>query len=405
LTLVPHHVDERGDIWVDRLWHRDLLAHFRYLKRVVLAAPTTPRDPGQEDLVRLAVPRDVSLTLAPLPASRSTREAMASLPALARALWRAVGEADVVHSGVAGWPIPVGWIANPIALARGRTLLVVVESAPWRTSGAAHERPQDRARELFTEALARFFVRRADVKLFTHPSYRRTLAPPGAPGCYITPAAWIEAEEIATAEQVSASWSSKRADPVRLLFAARLVPEKGVDVLLEAIDELDAKGVAARVDVIGEGPRRDACLAAALRLRHVSLRVLAPLPYGRRFFAKVRDSHAVLVPNLGDEQPRIVFDAYAQAVPVIAFDTDGIRPHVRDGETGWLVPRHGLASAIARASGSPAELERMGLAALREAPRFTHRAMHEERWRILDRALSERRFRGRRAALRPSPEA
>jgi glycosyltransferase involved in cell wall biosynthesis len=375
------------------------------LKRVVLAAPTLPSADGHADLVRLEVPSDVSLTLAPLPASCSTREAIANLPALALALWRAVGEADVVHSGVAGWPIPIGWIANPIALARGRTLLVVIESAPWRTSGAGHERMRDRARDLVTEALARFFVRRADVKLFTHPGYRRSLAPPRARGCYVTPAAWIEAEDIATSALAAASWAAKRARSPRLLFAGRLVPEKGAGVLLEALDQLDARGVSVAVDVMGEGPRRDAFSAAARRLRHVSLRVEEPLPYGRRFFERVRASHAVLVPNLGDEQPRIVFDAYAQAVPVIAFDTDGIRPHVRHGETGWLVPRDDLAGAIARAARSPAELERMGLAALREAPRFTHRAMHDERWRILDQALSERRFRGREPALRPSPEA
>lgn len=404
LTLVPHQVDEHGDIWVDSLWHRDLLAHFRYLKRIVLAAPTSPREPGLE-LVRLAVPSDVSLTLVPLPLSRSTREAIASLPATARALWRAVGEADVVHSGVAGWPMPVGWIANPIALARGRTLLVVIESAPWRTSGAAHERARDRVRDLVTEALARFFVGRADVKLFTHPSYRRSLAPARARDCYVTPAAWIEAEDIASPAVAAASWTRKRATPPRLLFAGRLVPEKGADVLLEALEQLEASGVEVEVDLIGEGPRRDACIAASRRLRHVSLRVEEPLPYGERFFERVRSSHAVLVPNLGDEQPRIVFDAYAQAVPVIAFDTDGLRPHVRHGETGWRVPRDGLADAIARAVRSPTELERMGLAALREAPRFTHRAMHDERWRILDQALSRRRFRGRATALRPSAEA
>src|SRR5690606_5053964 len=146
------------------------------------------------------------------------------------------------------------------------------------------------------------------------------------------------------------------------------------------------------------------CVAASRRFRHVSLRVEEPLPYGERFFERLRASHAILVPNLGDEQPRVVFDAYAQAVGVIAFDTDGIRPHVRHNETGWLVPRDGLAGAIARAAQSASELERMGLAALREAPRFTHRAMHDERWRILDQALSERRFRGHSGALRPSAE-
>ncbi len=384
LSLAPHHIDERGDVWIDPLWHRDLIAHFRYLKRVVLAAPATRLGKGRAGLVRLSVPDNVSLTIAPLPMSRSTREAIVNLPALARALWRAVGDADVVHSGVAGWPIPLGWIANPIAMARRRTLVLVIESAPWRTSGAAHERPRDRARELFTEVLARFFVRHADVKMFTHPSYRQSLAPADASGCHITPAVWIDTNDIVTAEQASASWAEKRANGgVRLLFAARLVPEKGVDVLLEALRELEARGVSASIYVMGEGPRRDACAEAARRLRHVALHVLD----GPRFLERVRASHGVLVPNLGDEQPRIVFDAYSQAVPVIAFDTDGLRPHVRDGETGWLVPRNRLANAIARASTAPGELESMGLAALREAPHFTHRAMHDARWRILDHAL------------------
>lgn len=387
LTLAPAHVDTSGDIWIDRLWHRDLVAHFRYLKRIVLAAPTGTKEEAGTDLVRLDVPPDISFTLTPLPLSRSTREALAKLPATARALWHAVGEADVVHSGVAGWPLPVGWVANPIALARGRRLVVVIESAPWRTSGGAHERRRDRFRELITEALARFFVARADLKLFTHPSYLRSLAPEGAPGCHVLPASWIEADDIATPEQAAASWTWKRGRPVHLLFAGRLIPQKGIDLLLEALRTLDARGVTANVDVVGEGERREACVDVARKLRTVSLRVLDPLPYGPLFFEHVREAHAVLVPNLGDEQPRIVFDAYAQAVPVIAFDTDGLRPHVEHRRTGWLIAREGLADAIERASSSAAELERMGFAALAQAPRFTHHAMHENRWRILAEAL------------------
>jgi glycosyltransferase involved in cell wall biosynthesis len=175
-----------------------------------------------------------------------------------------------------------------------------------------------------------------------------------------------------------------------LLFAARLLREKGVDVLLDALAEIERRGESARVDVIGEGPRRAACEAAASALRSVELRVLDPVPYGRAFFEIVRARSAVLVPNLGDEQPRIVFDAYAQAVPVIAFDTDGLRPHVKHGETGLLVARGttSLAGAIARASSRPADLARMGMLALAQAHRFTHRGMHEERSRILARALS-----------------
>ncbi len=391
LTFIPYYVDEDGGVWLERLWHRDFVEHLTYLRRLTLAAPRERLADAPPDVVKVEPPRETSLSFVPLPPMRTTLATLLSLPALTRALWRAIGDADVVHSGVAGWPIPPGWVANPIALARRRTLLIVVESAPWRSSGATESTARARLREAVTEGMARFFVRRAQLNLFTHADYQRTLATPATRGCHVTPASWINTEDILAEAAARASWSVKRDRPVRLLFAARLVAEKGVGVLLDALRELDRDGVVARVDIIGVGPERERCLRAAASSRNVDIRVLDPVTYGAPFFSLVRDHHAVLVPNLGDEQPRIVFDAYAQAVPVIASDTDGMRPHVREGETGWHV-RTGnaddLAQAIARATREPDTLEAMGLRALGEAPRFTHRAMHEARWRILADALA-----------------
>jgi glycosyltransferase involved in cell wall biosynthesis len=383
LTFVPYYVDEGGKLWLERLWHRDFVEHLRYLKHVVLAAPRYPMEEGA-DLLPVDVPDDVEVTLVPLPKMESTAEAIARIPEIARILWDAVGDAEIVHSGVVGWPYPVGWVGNTIALLRKRNLVLVVESAPWRLSGARNEGAKDRVRAVVTEALARFFVRRADVNLFTQPEYRRTLARPETQGCHVTPATWINVEDIVSQETARASWDEKRGQPVRLLFAARLLSSKGVDLLLEAMAILRERGVAVHVDVIGEGPRRGAVADATLEDDHISL--LDPIPYGPRFFSLLRSYHAALVPSLGDEQPRILFDAFAQAVPVIAAATDGIKPYVVENETGWLVPRadaRALANALARAAKGGAELERMGMSALATVPRYTHRGMHEQRWRIL----------------------
>lgn len=392
VTFIPSYLDDEGALWLDRLWHQDFVEHLRYLKRVTLAAPVLARRDGPTDLVRVEPPPDAKVSIVALPAMGSTREAVAHTPALARALWRAIADAEIVHSGVVGWPFPPGWVANAIALLRRRPLVLVVESAPWRLHGGPDERPRDRLREAVTEALARFFVRRADLNIFTQPAYQKTLAV-DTPGCHIIPATWINEEDVVNREEAEARWAVRRGEPVRLLFAARMLSSKGVDVLLDALRALDRRGVQVRVDMIGEGPRRQACSAASRQLASVDLRVLDPVPYGAPFFQLVRDYHAVLVPNLGDEQPRILFDAYAQAVPVIAFDTDGIRPHVREGETGWRVPRGdvlALARTVERASMAPGELARMGLTALGVAPRFTHRGMHAERWRILLEAVVPR---------------
>src|SRR5262249_39092256 len=151
---------------------------------------------------------------------------------------------------------------------------------------------------------------------------------------------------------------------------------------LEALRSLDDRGIAAHVDTSGSGDQSDACREAASRFRHVRLTNLEPVPYGKAIFERIRTYHAVLVPSLTQEQPRIVFDAYAQAVPVLASDTDGIRPYVENGKTGWLLPpgdAPALAAAIERASRAVPELRAMGMAGLRASHGFTHQAMH--RWR------------------------
>jgi glycosyltransferase involved in cell wall biosynthesis len=52
---------------------------------------------------------------------------------------------------------------------------------------------------------------------------------------------------------------------------------------------------------------------------------LGEVRYGPDFFRLVRRFDAVLVPSVSDEQPRIIFDAFSQAVPVIGSDAGNIR--------------------------------------------------------------------------------
>lgn len=384
LTFVPMWIDRDGAVWLERLWHHDLLEHLRYLRRLTLCAPRCEKGAGPDDLVRVEVPAGASLETVALPKLETMGGSLRAVPRMTATLYRAIGEHDIVHSGVAGWPLPPGWIANSIALVRGRALVLVVESAPWRLS-TGEETRRRRARALVTEALARFFVRRADLTVFTHPEYQRTLGGADA-ASVVLPASWINDEDILDLEGARQKWERARERSVSLLFAARLVREKGVRVLLAALDELDTAGVPARVTIIGEGPERAACVEAAARLRVVRLTVLDPVPYGEPFFALLDRHEGVLVTNLADEQPRIVFDASARAVPVIATDTAGLLPHVDHDVTGWIVPRarvDALAAAIARATGDAAALARLGLAAHARAPSFTHRGMHRARWRVL----------------------
>jgi glycosyltransferase involved in cell wall biosynthesis len=143
---------------------------------------------------------------------------------------------------------------------------------------------------------------------------------------------------------------------------------------------------------MGSGELEDECRAflATSVDSSPNVRMVAPVQYGPEFFDCLRSYSAVLVPSLGDEQPRIVYDALAVAVPPLASSTVGIADCVEDGVTGRLF-RPGsadeLANAMKWAISSSASLETMGMRGLDRARSMTHSAMHQQRLALLLKAL------------------
>ena len=391
---IPHFVDRSGGIHLERAWHQDLLEHVGYLPSLRVASPRRHiSDAHGEDLVPFTGPAEIFIALPPM---SSLSNGVLTLPTTTCALLKAVGQADIVHCGVAGWPFPLGWIAAGAARWRHRLLLVVVESAPWRPADPDAGHWWEKLRGSLYELLASRVCRAADLALFTQPSYRDAMHPHGRGPAFVVPATWIHGEDIVddvdAVDAVDAVdvWQSKRLEPVRLLFAGRLVVEKGVGVLLEALALIDADGGTIHVDFVGVGDSEAKIDAAAKRFKHVVVRRLAPVSYGAPFFSLIDRYHAVVVPSLTDEQPRILFDAAARAIPVIASATAGIRPHVTDGQTGILTKPGDVESLVGALRGpgsNAAVLEVLGKRSLRNARGATHTAMHARRRQLIDEHL------------------
>jgi glycosyltransferase involved in cell wall biosynthesis len=152
--------------------------------------------------------------------------------------------------------------------------------------------------------------------------------------------------------------------PVRFLFFGRLVPEKGLDILLTASRFVDP-GI--RITVAGGGP-----MAA-----HVASRVgAATLPVDvvgqldRRGIAhQLQSSTAALVPSLWYENcPLSILEAHASALPVIASNLGGMGELVTDGGDGLLVPPGdpgALACAMNSLARDPETTRQLGLAGRR----------------------------------------
>jgi glycosyltransferase involved in cell wall biosynthesis len=121
----------------------------------------------------------------------------------------------------------------------------------------------------------------------------------------------------------------------RLVWVGRLVAHKRAELLLPLAERLrDGSGV---IDVVGRGPseRSLADAVAASGLDGV-IRL--------RGFLSEHDKHAIVASSVlhlntsrGEGWGLCVLEAAALGVPTVAFDVEGLRDAVRDGQTGWLV--------------------------------------------------------------------
>lgn len=128
----------------------------------------------------------------------------------------------------------------------------------------------------------------------------------------------------------------------RALTVARLIPDKGVDVAIDA-----AARAQMPLTIAGEGPARVALEAQARRLggdaRFAGFVDRAALD------ALYRDaSCVVLASRRGEGLPNVVLEAFAWERPVIATAVPGVTDLVTDGVNGRLVPP-GDAAALAAA--------------------------------------------------------
>jgi glycosyltransferase involved in cell wall biosynthesis len=396
---IPVIVDAQGQRWIERLWAVDLARHTDYIQKLTVACPFVRAEPGA-DAVRAD---EHGFAFVKIAYRQRSLLALFDAPLVAWQLWRLIGRNDFVHSLYGQWwPLDTPYITNLITRLRGKCLMVNVEASPWRVARGEQVSLLRRWQAAVVEALNRWTISLADVAVFTHEGYLHDLMPRHAERGHVVHASWID-EAIVLGDAVAqarwqARWQGRQTDgtPVlRLLFAGRLQEDKGLHVLFDALRRLRSTGrTRVQVSIIGAGELEGACREQArLSDDRVQLEVLEPVAYGEPFFALLRRYDAVLVPSLADEQPRIVYDAYSQALPVLASATPGLQTCVTHGVNGRLfapADAQALADSIAWAADEPAELQRLGLAALATARATTHQGMHRRRHALIARVLAER---------------
>jgi glycosyltransferase involved in cell wall biosynthesis len=147
-----------------------------------------------------------------------------------------------------------------------------------------------------------------------------------------------------------------------LLCVSRLVALKRIDVAIEAVAVLRARGITARLRVLGSGPELEA-LQALVRQRALADAVILEgyvddVEYLR---AAYRTAFAFVMPSAFREGlPRTVVDAMAGGAPVISTAVGGLADLLRHEVNALVVPT-GSAESIADAIERLAESEALSL--------------------------------------------
>ena len=229
----------------------------------------------------------------------------------------------------------------------------------------------------------RFLTSRATGVFVVGPGIRK-LAQPN-PNVHVGIASWINSSDIFRR-------TPERTLPIRVCCASRLEPMKAVDVGIYAVAQIVGSCRGLLFDIVGEGPERSNLEEIVKRCGLQSVtRFLGQLGYPDEFLSYLRTVDFVLLTNLGDEQPRLIFDAISQGCLPICPDS---APYLALGLDERLLYDQGrpeaAATVIARfVMMSDRERHQIEASLRKLAKAFTLEAMHRHRAKWMAESISD----------------
>jgi len=157
----------------------------------------------------------------------------------------------------------------------------------------------------------------------------------------------------------------ERHGPV-IAMVGRAVPQKGIDVLLEAFPRVLVAYPAARLVIVGDGPQRPALERRARRLGLGEAVLFTG--WVDRAANLLSACEVVVIPSRWEGFGMVALEAMAAGRPIVASRVDALEEVVVDGETGVLVPAgepHALADAVGALLSDPERAAALGRAGRR----------------------------------------
>ncbi len=190
------------------------------------------------------------------------------------------------------------------------------------------------------------------------------------------------------AEQLEQRLSRAKPTPFRIIFVGHFSSRKGLAQLLEAAEELYAEGIDLEVILVGEGELSAQLPTLAPRLSAQNrVQNRGYIPYGPELLATYLEADLFVLPSVGGEGvPKVVAEAMAQGLPVVATDVGSTGELVQHDTTGLLIPpgsSSAIKAAIGRLVGDDALRHRLAKAGWEASKTMTNDVQRRKIWEAL----------------------
>jgi len=398
VTIRPFALSPSGYPCVEEGWALDLENQLRVFPSIYVMAPRIPYDHNMDyHEVRLD-----GISFFPFPGRERSMWIVLDILATFHALRREVKRGDIVHCvcGIGSRFPPYGVFALFYCGHLGnhkRTVLVLdgdeVADLDFMIGRerSSKKRITLRVKKLITKSMLNTCVSKSPLTLVVGDALYKRYHNRGCVKEFH--ASWVKESEIISDVDVANKIRQSDNDKgLRIIFAGRLMEKKGPQVAVEVARLLDQMGVPFELDIYGQGPLLTELNSSINRWRLLD-RVKLKGVLGYNDFCKaLRRYDAILIPSLSGEQPRIIFDAMANGVCVVASNLPAFVDIIEDKRNGLLCDPQfpiSFAQALEELHLNRNMLRELILNGILTVKSSTIESMHQIRKSIIEAELSE----------------
>ena len=391
---LPIFENEQKQLFTDPLWAKDLRLHLAYITHLNLCCPVKKWElltSSEQQLLENINDIDIK-QLFKLRYCNGFLSTFTNFFPNFFIIWQATKNSQIVHSAGAGWPFPSTFYLVLLCPFLRFKWIVNIESSFWMLTKNNRATFRSWLSHYAHKIMLGVALKKADARIFTQPFYQQYFLGSDTNKCLINAASWVDEEKIISIETLLKNQARRSSSPLNLIFPTRLIADKGVHILIDAIEHLMKMKIVVNITIMGSGDLKPLCQQVCNSVHPtVVLKFVEPMAYDAMFFKVLQDYDLIIVANLKEEQPRNIIDAFSQGLGAIASNTEGVMSITNDANTVYYETGNAqaLANAIQALSLSRATTNALGVSALSHVQKMTHTNMHEERHVFLEAMLSQ----------------